>query len=122
MSAKVWFITGTSRGFGREWALAALERGDFVVATAGCLGSTSSAGLARQEPPRRGFSPQTPSHALNSITPSVAILRCGHTPHARLRQPTSPFPLCRREQEYPNRSGIPNCNANARCAQYIPGS
>jgi NAD(P)-dependent dehydrogenase (short-subunit alcohol dehydrogenase family) len=34
MSAKVWFITGTSRGFGREWALAALERGDLVAATA----------------------------------------------------------------------------------------
>lgn len=33
-SAKTWFITGTSRGFGREWATAALERGDSVVATA----------------------------------------------------------------------------------------
>jgi hypothetical protein len=26
---KTWFITGTSRGFGREWAIAALERGDY---------------------------------------------------------------------------------------------
>jgi NAD(P)-dependent dehydrogenase (short-subunit alcohol dehydrogenase family) len=26
MSAKTWFITGASRGFGREWAIAALER------------------------------------------------------------------------------------------------
>ena len=34
MSEKVWFITGTSRGFGREWAAAALERGDRVAATA----------------------------------------------------------------------------------------
>jgi NAD(P)-dependent dehydrogenase (short-subunit alcohol dehydrogenase family) len=34
MGAKVWFITGTSRGFGREWAIAALERGDKVAATA----------------------------------------------------------------------------------------
>jgi NAD(P)-dependent dehydrogenase (short-subunit alcohol dehydrogenase family) len=34
MSAKVWFITGTSKGFGRDWAVAALERGDQVVATA----------------------------------------------------------------------------------------
>jgi NAD(P)-dependent dehydrogenase (short-subunit alcohol dehydrogenase family) len=34
MSAKTWLITGTSRGFGREWALAALERGDSVAATA----------------------------------------------------------------------------------------
>ncbi|MDF2442967.1 MAG: hypothetical protein JWR01_1170 [Subtercola sp.] len=31
---KVWFITGTSRGFGHEWAEAALERGDKVAATA----------------------------------------------------------------------------------------
>jgi NAD(P)-dependent dehydrogenase (short-subunit alcohol dehydrogenase family) len=33
-SPKTWFITGTSRGFGREWAVAALERGDRVAATA----------------------------------------------------------------------------------------
>jgi NAD(P)-dependent dehydrogenase (short-subunit alcohol dehydrogenase family) len=31
---KNWFITGTSRGFGREWTIAALERGDRVAATA----------------------------------------------------------------------------------------
>lgn len=30
--SKVWFITGTSKGFGRVWAEAALERGDKVVA------------------------------------------------------------------------------------------
>ncbi|HET6736459.1 SDR family oxidoreductase [Mycobacterium sp.] len=34
MTEKVWFITGTSRGFGREWAIAALDRGDKVAATA----------------------------------------------------------------------------------------
>ncbi|MBT1703320.1 SDR family oxidoreductase [Chryseosolibacter indicus] len=34
MKQKVWFITGTSRGFGNEWAKAALQRGDKVVATA----------------------------------------------------------------------------------------
>lgn len=34
MTAKTWFITGTSKGFGREWAIAALERGDRVAATA----------------------------------------------------------------------------------------
>src|SRR3954465_9637373 len=33
--SKVWFITGTSKGFGRVWAEAALERGDRVVATRG---------------------------------------------------------------------------------------
>ena len=32
--AKVWLITGASRGFGRVWAEAALERGDSVAATA----------------------------------------------------------------------------------------
>ncbi|HPH47426.1 MAG TPA: SDR family NAD(P)-dependent oxidoreductase, partial [Chryseolinea sp.] len=31
---KVWFITGASRGFGRVWAEAALQRGDKVAATA----------------------------------------------------------------------------------------
>jgi NAD(P)-dependent dehydrogenase (short-subunit alcohol dehydrogenase family) len=34
MASKVWFITGTSKGFGRVWAEAALARGDQVVATA----------------------------------------------------------------------------------------
>jgi NAD(P)-dependent dehydrogenase (short-subunit alcohol dehydrogenase family) len=34
MANKTWFITGTSRGFGREWAAAALERGDRVAGTA----------------------------------------------------------------------------------------
>ena len=33
-TSKNWFITGTSRGFGREWAIAALDRGDRVAATA----------------------------------------------------------------------------------------
>jgi NADP-dependent 3-hydroxy acid dehydrogenase YdfG len=32
--SKVWFITGASRGFGRVWTEAALERGDKVTATA----------------------------------------------------------------------------------------
>ncbi|HEY0752439.1 MAG TPA: SDR family oxidoreductase [Ktedonobacteraceae bacterium] len=34
MAQKVWFITGSSRGFGREWTEAALKRGDLVAATA----------------------------------------------------------------------------------------
>jgi NAD(P)-dependent dehydrogenase (short-subunit alcohol dehydrogenase family) len=34
---KIWFITGVSKGFGREWAEAALERGDKVAATARSL-------------------------------------------------------------------------------------
>jgi NAD(P)-dependent dehydrogenase (short-subunit alcohol dehydrogenase family) len=32
--AKIWFITGAGRGFGREFTKAALERGDQVAATA----------------------------------------------------------------------------------------
>jgi NAD(P)-dependent dehydrogenase (short-subunit alcohol dehydrogenase family) len=31
---KTWFITGASRGFGKQWSIAALERGDTVAATA----------------------------------------------------------------------------------------
>jgi NAD(P)-dependent dehydrogenase (short-subunit alcohol dehydrogenase family) len=34
MASKVWFITGTSKGFGRVWAEAALARGDRVAASA----------------------------------------------------------------------------------------
>jgi len=41
MTEKVWFITGTSRGFGREWAIAALDRGDKVAATARNIDSLS---------------------------------------------------------------------------------
>ena len=32
--SKTWFITGASKGFGREWTEAALERGDSVAGTA----------------------------------------------------------------------------------------
>jgi NADP-dependent 3-hydroxy acid dehydrogenase YdfG len=38
-NSKVWFITGSSRGFGRVWTEAALKRGDKVAATARKLGS-----------------------------------------------------------------------------------
>ncbi|MEU5303971.1 SDR family NAD(P)-dependent oxidoreductase [Streptomyces noursei] len=34
MATQTWFITGSSRGFGRSLAVAALEAGDHVVATA----------------------------------------------------------------------------------------
>jgi NADP-dependent 3-hydroxy acid dehydrogenase YdfG len=36
---KVWFITGASRGFGRIWTEAAIQRGDKVAATARSLAS-----------------------------------------------------------------------------------
>jgi len=42
----VWFITGASRGFGRLWAQAALERGDQVAATARDIASLD--GLVEQ--------------------------------------------------------------------------
>jgi NAD(P)-dependent dehydrogenase (short-subunit alcohol dehydrogenase family) len=42
MANKVWFITGTSRGFGRVWAEAALARGDRVAATARDLKSLAA--------------------------------------------------------------------------------
>ncbi|MCJ0702039.1 SDR family oxidoreductase [Frigoribacterium faeni] len=44
--SKVWFITGASKGFGREWAEAALERGDRVAGTARNLDDV--AGLVEQ--------------------------------------------------------------------------
>lgn len=34
MTGRVWLITGASRGLGRQWAIAALDRGDSVAATA----------------------------------------------------------------------------------------
>lgn len=42
---KVWFITGASRGFGRAWTFAALEREDRVAAVA--RDSTALKDLAR---------------------------------------------------------------------------
>jgi NAD(P)-dependent dehydrogenase (short-subunit alcohol dehydrogenase family) len=39
MANKIWFITGSSRGFGRIWTEAALRRGDKVAATARNLAS-----------------------------------------------------------------------------------
>jgi len=37
----VWFVTGSSKGFGREFVLAALERGDKVAATARSIDTLS---------------------------------------------------------------------------------
>lgn len=41
-ASKVWFITGASRGFGRIWTEAILERGDKVAATARSLASIAA--------------------------------------------------------------------------------
>ena len=43
MSQEVWFITGASRGFGKEFAMAALEAGDRVIATSRSAASISAA-------------------------------------------------------------------------------
>ena len=40
--ARTWFVTGASRGFGREWTIAALERGDTVAATARDTGTSTT--------------------------------------------------------------------------------
>jgi len=39
MSGKTWLITGASRGFGREWTEAALDRGDRVAALSRSAGA-----------------------------------------------------------------------------------
>ncbi len=39
---KVWFITGSSRGFGKIWTEAALKRGDKVAATARNINSIAA--------------------------------------------------------------------------------
>src|ERR1039457_339578 len=68
MTPKTWFLTGTSRGFGREWAIAALDRGDLVAATARNISSlddlAASYGDAVRHVPRlpmgaRGAEPGT---------------------------------------------------------------
>ncbi|HTA33402.1 MAG TPA: SDR family oxidoreductase [Solirubrobacteraceae bacterium] len=46
---RVWFITGTSRGFGRVWAQAALERGDSVAASARDTSTLEDLGSAHGE-------------------------------------------------------------------------
>ena len=48
MASRTWLITGTSRGFGREWAAAALARGDRVVGTARNTSTTDD--LAEMHP------------------------------------------------------------------------
>lgn len=51
-ASKVWFITGCSSGFGQELALAALKRGDRVIATArnaGKLEDLKQAGAATMD-------------------------------------------------------------------------
>jgi len=53
-SAKVWFITGASRGFGSVWAEAALKRGDGVVAAARNPGALDERSQSSGRSTRRG--------------------------------------------------------------------
>lgn len=55
MSAKNWFITGVSSGFGRAIAEAALERGDTVV------------GTVRKEEDRKAFEALAPGRAIGRL-------------------------------------------------------
>ncbi|MBU2018383.1 MAG: SDR family NAD(P)-dependent oxidoreductase [Bacteroidetes bacterium] len=50
MQKKVWLITGVSSGFGREWCIGALERGDQVIGTTRSL--TDSEELSLKYPDR----------------------------------------------------------------------
>jgi NADP-dependent 3-hydroxy acid dehydrogenase YdfG len=68
-----WLITGSSRGFGRALAVAALEAGDRVVATA--RDSARVADLAEQYPDR----------AL------AVVLDVTDQPAAGRRRPSSPW-------------------------------
>lgn len=43
---KIWYITGASRGLGKQWALHALSQGDYVVAAARNLDDLEYMGLA----------------------------------------------------------------------------
>ena len=54
MAEKTWFITGASQGLGREWAIAALDRGDGVASP----------------PAIRAGSPRSPSLTVRGPFPS----------------------------------------------------
>jgi NAD(P)-dependent dehydrogenase (short-subunit alcohol dehydrogenase family) len=75
MSNKIWFITGSSRGFGRIWAEAALKRGDKVAATARTLASVADLN------DKYGANVLTSEDSISfSITPAIPL-------SARLRKP-----------------------------------
>src|ERR1700744_1921952 len=79
MASRTWFITGTSRGFGREWALAALKRGDRVVGTARDAGTMDD--IAAQYGPNQFL-----ALALNVTDPDAAFQIVGraHIPSGQL--------------------------------------
>jgi NAD(P)-dependent dehydrogenase (short-subunit alcohol dehydrogenase family) len=74
MTEKVWFITGTSRGFGRVWAQAALARGDKVAAAARDVKTLA--------PLLEGFSDHVLPIALD-VTDRAAVFRAVQQTHAK---------------------------------------
>src|SRR5882672_8644361 len=73
MASKVWFITGTSKGFGRVWAEAALARGDRVAATARRVDTLASL--------VEGYGKQVAAIALD-VTDKAAVGAAIHRAHA----------------------------------------
>jgi NAD(P)-dependent dehydrogenase (short-subunit alcohol dehydrogenase family) len=65
VNTRVWFITGSSRGFGRALAVAALEAGDRVVAT------------ARHAPSLSGYGDRVLPLALDVTDPAAAVSAVG---------------------------------------------
>src|SRR6202140_1329982 len=74
MASKVWFITGTSKGFGRIWAEAALARGDRVAATARRVDTLA--------PLVERYGNQVAAITLD-VTDKAAVDRAIHQAHAR---------------------------------------
>ena len=73
MTQKVWFITGASRGFGREWTIAALDRGDSVAATARDTSTLDELGSAEA----RDHVHQNARRIANSLLNGILIQREG---------------------------------------------
>ena len=76
---KTWFITGASRGFGREWTLAALDRGDRVAATARDTSTLDDlvAEVRRRDPAARSWTsptatPTSPPSSRRTLTSAAS--------------------------------------------------
>lgn len=75
--SKIWFVTGSSRGFGRQFVQAALERGDKVAATARTTDSLADLVAAHgpallkivdaENPPLRVFFGDFPLHFVPQV-------------------------------------------------------
>ena len=123
MASKTWFITGASRGFGREWTVAALERGDRVAATArdparlDDLGARArrrgaAAGARRHRPRRRssrrsaGRTSTSAGSTSSSTTPATASSGWSRSSASRGPRPDRDQPL-RRAVGHAGRAAVP---------------